>query len=551
MENLEDLESKDKLFQEFFTWLFNNSHVKNKNIKLISEVDLSLARDYKDPYIYYPEQIYRFFETNPMKRLGRISQLALSINIYPNTFHSRLEHSKGVYNRKVEDFVHNYQKPEWKKYIEENDLKLYLIAELIKVAGHDIGHFPLSHAFEEQIFYVHGPHEVFGKRIMLESPEIQSVLTDISDELPETLKELYSKNILNFWFHDESSYDIDRLDYISRDTLYAGTPVTLKNAEYESFPEISKNEGFVDAYLAEELPEIEKLLLSRKNGYDTIYMSEDEQALECCIGSFLNSISKKEISPEIVGYDLYNFLTTIRSTPIDKIPLDEFLKWDDIRFYREVLNIADKHPDNNLRELATLLLPQFNAFLTVLYNLMDFKNFKANNCSNYDLEFLSYIKSLISNRSLVIKRLSSNDFLRENVIILTGAKSENALNNMGLISNFDYNFKIYNPKEPIYIQTNDGNYVDLASHPNRTQEWISAKKKIHYSYAYVPYLKMSGLSDEVIKEIKADGRTLSFNTPNNIAVNMGSLRVDTDIVSQFENMKLPIQKGILNKEFDR
>ena len=202
MENLEDLETKEKLFQDFFTWLFNNSHVKNKNIKLISEIDVSLARDYNDPYIYYPEQFNTFFQTLAMKRLDRISQLSLSINTFPNTFHSRLEHSKGVYNRKLEEFVYNYQKPEWKKYIEDNDLKLYLIAELIKIAGHDIGHFPLSHAFEEQLFCVHGPHEILGKRIMLESPEIKSALSNISDELPTILDELYSNNLLNFKAHD-------------------------------------------------------------------------------------------------------------------------------------------------------------------------------------------------------------------------------------------------------------------------------------------------------------------------------------------------------------
>ena len=101
MNNLEDLETKEKIYQDFFTWLFDNSHVKNSNIKLKSEIDLSLARDYKDPYIYYPEQFDTFFNSTPMKRLGRISQLSLSVNTFPNAFHSRLEHSKGVYNRKV------------------------------------------------------------------------------------------------------------------------------------------------------------------------------------------------------------------------------------------------------------------------------------------------------------------------------------------------------------------------------------------------------------------------------------------------------------------
>lgn len=110
-------------------------------------------------------------------------------------------------------------------------MKLTLIAELIKVAGHDIGHFPLSHAFEEQVFQTHGAHEIIGQRLMLENPEIQSVLLSISDDLPEVLSSLYSKPVLNFSAHDESSYDVDRLDYVSRDALYKEIPYhfTLQN----------------------------------------------------------------------------------------------------------------------------------------------------------------------------------------------------------------------------------------------------------------------------------------------------------------------------------
>lgn len=537
MNNLEDLETKEKIYQDFFTWLFDNSHVKNSNIKLKSEIDLSLARDYKDPYIYYPEQFDTFFNSTPMKRLGRISQLSLSVNTFPNAFHSRLEHSKGVYNRKVEEFIYDYQKPEWKKYIEDNDLKLYLIAELIKVAGHDIGHFPLSHAFEEQLFYVHGPHEVFGKRIMLESPEIQSTLTDISDKLPSTLEELYSTNLLNFWSHDESSYDVDRLDYISRDNLYAGTPVSLKNAQYTSLPKISKKSNFIDVYSLEELPEIEKLLLVRKNGYDTMYMSEDEQAFECSIGILLKAISAVPTSKTIAGYDLCIFLDHLKSTPIEKFPLDEFLNWDDIRFYKEVLDIAESHPNQSIRELATIVLPQFEAFLTTIYSLMDYKSMDTKNISKSDLEFLSKIKSLIENRSLVIKRLSSNDFAKENIIVLTGSPYESALNNQGLTSSFDYAFKEYSHKEPIYIQTTDGNYTDLANHPNRSYNWSSQPTQIHYSFAYVPYLKMNGLTAKTIAQIKNSCKEVSFDSPQiHQSVNMSPLRVENNIITHFKNI---------------
>ena len=144
MLDLENISTKEDIIKEFFTWLFDDSRIKNRSITLQKETDLTLVKDYNDPNIYFP-------------------------------------------NRKVEEFIYNSQQPEWKNFIESNDLKLTLIAELIKVAGHDIGHFPLSHAFEEQVFQTHGAHEIIGQRLMLENPEIQSVLLSISDDLSEVL----------------------------------------------------------------------------------------------------------------------------------------------------------------------------------------------------------------------------------------------------------------------------------------------------------------------------------------------------------------------------
>ena len=82
--------SKDKLIKQFFSWLLNK-----QEIELIADTDLSLASDYIDPNIYYPKEFEPFFESRAMQRLGRINQLGITaLSIYPNTYHTRLEHSK-------------------------------------------------------------------------------------------------------------------------------------------------------------------------------------------------------------------------------------------------------------------------------------------------------------------------------------------------------------------------------------------------------------------------------------------------------------------------
>ena len=98
--NLESLENKEPLIRDFFTWIFDDYRIINKDVILEKEIDLALVPYYKDAHIYYPKQFSIFFNSKPMKRLARISQLDLVIDAFPNAYHTRLEHSKGVYYRK-------------------------------------------------------------------------------------------------------------------------------------------------------------------------------------------------------------------------------------------------------------------------------------------------------------------------------------------------------------------------------------------------------------------------------------------------------------------
>lgn len=168
MEKLENIQDKKKIVEQFFKWVFDK-----ENIELVEEIDLSLAGYYYDPNIYYTKEIAAFFDTQAMKRLGKVSQLGLMVSENPNCYHSRLEHSKGTYNRKLEELIYLTSDERYKMFIEQNNLKPYLIAELIKEAAHDIGHLPLSHIMEIKVVGRREFHEDIGKRILLEDKEIR------------------------------------------------------------------------------------------------------------------------------------------------------------------------------------------------------------------------------------------------------------------------------------------------------------------------------------------------------------------------------------------
>lgn len=518
--NLENLETKEPLIKEFFTWLFDDSRIIDKNVILYKEIDPALVPYCKDAHIYYPKPIADFFNTKSMKRLGRISQLDLVVDEFPNAYHNRLEHSKGVYYRKLEEMLHNFQNPLWKKDIENRGMKLYLIAELFKMAGHDIGQFPLSHAFEQVIYLYHGPHEVFGERIMLEVSEIQSILASISPALPQALKDLYCKPILNFRQHDESNYDVDRFDYILRDNLYAGTPVIIPYLHYETIPVYINNSGLpetnvdgsivtcdesnsaIDVYSYSSLRDIEHFLEIRENGYKNMYFSRKahvrENSINTLFKAFLNSNSQS-------GKDLRKFINTLRSCDINDVDLSLFLEWDDIKFYLEILDIAENHEDPNIRLLAAMTIPNMKNFLTMLHYQLNLHD-KGQNYSEHDKQFLQKIKSLITGQDILSQNLRTPSFAMDNTLIFPQDKplptSYSIFLNDGLIHSSNVKVKAYNPKEPIYIRSANGKIYDLSHHPDRKCDWDTRISYINNVYAYVPFLRLNGVSDEQIGEMR-------------------------------------------------
>lgn len=516
--NLENLETKEPIIKEFFTWLFDDSRIVDKNIILYKEIDSALVPYCKDANIYYPKQFSDFFNSRAMKRLGRISQLDLVVDEFPNAYHNRLQHSKGVYYRKLEEMLHNFQNPKWTDYIETHGMKLHLIAELFKMAGHDIGQFPLSHAFEQVIYSCHGPHEKFGQRIMLEDSEIQSILKSVSTDLPQIIKDLYDKPILNFGQHDESNYDVDRFDYLLRDNLYAGTPVILPYLHYETvhvalndsgLPQIGpdgniitsdESDFAIDVYDYSSLRSIEHFLEIRATSYENIYFSRKAHVRENSITALFNAFLQSDSES---GKDLRKFIGTLRNCDINEVDLSIFLEWDDIKFYSEILDIAENHIDTNIRLLATMTIPNIKSFLTMLYSYL---HTKESSLSELDKHFLQKVKSLIRDNNDLSNNLKFPNFAMDNTLIypqdIPLPTKYKQLLSKGLICSSNVKIKSYNPEEPIYIKGANKKIYDLSHHPDRKYDWDTRVSYVSNMYAYIPFLRFNGISDEEIDEMR-------------------------------------------------
>lgn len=560
MTRLENMDTKEKLIREFYTWLFDDERITVNSLVLEKELDISLAPFYADPNIYYPKEISDFFKTEAMKRLGRISQLGLSIDIYPNLYHNRLEHSKGVYNRKLEEFLYNYQDLEWRRKIEKQNQKIYLLADLIKMAGHDIGHFPLSHLMEIEILSVRGAHEILGKRIMLENSEIHEVLTTISPELPNILKELYEQQIMNFNQHDESSYDVDRFDYISRDFLYFGTPTYFPYETYEtvavelddngspktlsdfSIVESTNSNSYIDVYDFNSLPNIERFLKSRLSGYKEIYSSPLVHIHEKTVSPFFKAFNTTFSN---CGSDLHTFIKTFKNQDINTIDLTEFLKWDEIKLYSQILDIAENHPDCNIRSLAIMTIPTIEAFLNMIYSHLQVKGSINKDYSRDDKEFLKRIKYLIKSNSQLSIALRNPHYKTENTLFfpIDSIISLPKTNLLDFIFMHKKDKFAYNSDEPIYIRDISGKIYELSHHPNRSLDWNKLSIRLESCYTYVPYLKFNGVSKSDIDILRTlscgiDNYLNDKNTSYLTKINMQPLQVGHNIENPFLELEI-------------
>lgn len=265
---------------------------------------------------------------------------------------------------------------------------------------------------------------------MLEDKEIQNLLYSISPALNDIMKELYTEDVLNFKEHDESNYDVDRLDYLNRDSLYLGFITNLKTLHYESIcVDLDKNntpkcnsdnsicvinsgENYIDVYNYCDLEDIENFLLLREERYKNLYFFPAVQSYESCISNFFKAFLSSESE---CGKELKDYITGLKNTNVED--LDKFLNFDEITLYSELIDIAENHENKDIQDLATMLILNMSAFLTLIYSYLNL-NDKKQSYSEYDKNFLIKIKSLINSNSPLKQKLINESFIDDNIIFL-------------------------------------------------------------------------------------------------------------------------------------
>ena len=197
------------------------------------ETQSSVIRISPDINVPVTERVKRVIDTPAFRRLSRISQLGMVAMVYPGATHTRLEHSLGVYRNAMEFLQRLSGDDALGQVLSAYDAKIFLVSALL----HDVGHWPFCHLIEDMRLEGIPCHESLARRLITQG-EIADVLQtdwqvnpqDVANLLaPETSDESGSEephNVAMALLRSMLSgpVDIDKLDYLERDSVHAGVP---------------------------------------------------------------------------------------------------------------------------------------------------------------------------------------------------------------------------------------------------------------------------------------------------------------------------------------
>ena len=179
----------------------------------------------------------------------------------------------------------------------------------------------------------------------------------------------------------------------------------------------------------------------------------------------------------------------------------EFLEWDDITFYSQIIEIGQEHENPNIRDLASMIIPNMTSFLNMIYYHLDIKN--SSSYSANDIAFLKKIKTIIKSSGQFSKNLKNSNFVEQNTFIGSEKIPLSSYLDDKLISNFSYNIRAYKKKKPIYVKDKSGEIYELSEHPDRRYDWNERQIPLQYEYCYIPFLRFNGFSETEINELRS------------------------------------------------
>jgi len=315
-------------------------------------------------YIYFEKYELSLLDHPVFQRLRYIKQLGFSDKAFPSATHTRFTHSLGVCHLAGEAFDSIFEKNKTLLSTE----KKRLFRKYLRTAAllHDIGHGPFSHSSESLMpplknlnlsKYLkeenrQARHEDYSLKLILEEETLLKVLKDLGLE-PSSIAQILHPDFIGGeadFFKDKglnflpllrqilsSPFDVDRMDYLYRDSLFCGVRYGLIDFIWliaQMSCHIQKNQGKNH---------------SRTQDEDQVFLSIDSSALYT-----LESLILGRQHMRLVVYfhhksTIYNEILKKYSKNCDwNLPsqIEDYLKWTDSKLLERLKK--DNNKDSNV-----------------------------------------------------------------------------------------------------------------------------------------------------------------------------------------------------------
>ncbi|WP_456377186.1 HD domain-containing protein [Lutibacter sp.] len=319
------------------------------------------------------------------QRLRRISQMGLSHLVYPGAHHTRFHHAIGSMHL-MQKAVRNLR---FKGInISEEEANALYIAILL----HDIGHGAFSHALEQSIITgIH--HEAISLRFM------EALNEEFNGQLTLAIT-IFTEKYHRKFLHQliSSQLDMDRLDYLNRDSFYTG--VAEGNISSERLIAMLNVED--DTLVIEEkgIYSVEKFIVARRLMYWQVYLHKTGLVAEKLLGKILKRakeltlLGEKLPASKAFSYFLHHQTTKEKFT-LETLKI--FAKLDDYDVFsaiKEWISYNDRVISKLSESLINRILPkiilQKEPFTKLQIEKIKQQTKKKLNLSNSELDYFVY-----------------------------------------------------------------------------------------------------------------------------------------------------------------
>jgi uncharacterized protein len=304
-----------------------------------------------------------------LQRLRRVRQLGLAHLVFPAAEHSRLVHSIGTAHLAVR-FASSLE--EYTRDLLTAGLRLDQEARrdlALAALCHDLGHGPLSHAWEREVlrdfdrgawltslglderdasFRTLSWHELVTQALLLwDHGDLHAILESQEDGTSARIAAMlrgshyltYLPRLLN------SDIDVDRCDFVLRDAMQTGVAYGRYDLEWLiSTAAVGRFEDrLVIGFDVRKAPRvIEQLLIARRALYDTVYQHKTVRAAEVMVGLLLRRLRDLLSAGEDPGLG-ERFEPYRRVLCNEALAPQEILVLDDFSLWVLIMHVAEQH----------------------------------------------------------------------------------------------------------------------------------------------------------------------------------------------------------------